>query len=131
MEQSCGGRRRLECDHPAEYLAAIVPCHPHGCDLRSPLIRVENRRTAYIRASVGEVHRPFRVMRKARKEFLSNGDHLIGLSAELSHFPRDDHILRVAIGSPKRIKRKRAWRGPPPREDHPCVESPSERDTNP
>src|SRR5882724_10453596 len=97
MEQPWGGLRRLERHHPAEYLASIVPGHPYWCNLRGPLIRVKNGGTAYIRASVGEVHRSFRVLSKAREEFLANWDHFKGLSAKLGHLPCDEHILRVAI----------------------------------
>src|SRR2546426_7905218 len=104
MEQPWGGLRGLERHHPAKYLASIVSRHPHRRNLRGPLIRVENGRAAYIRASVGEVHRPFRVLRKTREEFLPDRDHVVGLSADSGHFPRDEHILGIAIASPKRVK---------------------------
>src|ERR1700722_4798831 len=93
IEQVWCGFGRLERHHPTEYLAAVVSRHSHRGNLRSALIRVENRGTAYVRASVCEVYGPFRVLSKAREEILPHGDYFVGLTAELGHLPRDEHIL--------------------------------------
>src|SRR5437764_4125229 len=119
MKQPWVGIRTLKCDEPPEHFAAIVSRHPHWCDLCGPLIGIENGRTAYICASVGEVHRPFGIMGKLREEFLSYSNHLVGLSARLRHSPRDKYILTVAISSSKRIKRNLAWSSLHPRQNHP------------
>src|SRR6266536_426719 len=70
---------RLERADSAKELPTIVSCHPHRGDLARPLVEIEIGRTAYVHASVREIHRTLGIVRKAREEVFSHPDHLVGL----------------------------------------------------
>src|SRR5438445_13613805 len=78
-EQPRGGLNRLECGADwSEDFAAVVSGHPHRGDFASPLVGVEDRGTAHLGASVGEVYRPLCILWKAFEELVSNPDALVG-----------------------------------------------------
>src|SRR2546428_10976628 len=92
---------------PGEFSPAIIPGHPYWRDLAGPLMDIEGGGVAYLDTAVAEIHRAFRVARKARKEVLSYRYHLVRLSAYVRHLPCYDHITTVAQHPSKRVARKR------------------------
>src|SRR5216684_3582513 len=45
----------------AERFAAVVARHSYGSNLTGPLVEIKIRGTAYVHASIGEVHRTLRI----------------------------------------------------------------------
>src|SRR5437773_762882 len=123
-EQLWSGLHRLEGPHTAEYFAAIVSCHPDWSNLGGMTVRVEIRRTAHVGASVGEIHGTLGVIRKARKELLSYGDHFVGLSARAGHLAPDNHVPAVSKRPAEGVAGKRSGRRLVPCHNHPGIETP-------
>src|SRR5258708_31840405 len=114
-----------------KYLAAVGSDHLHWGDLSGPFANPKVTGTAHIRAGVREVYTALSVMGKAREELVSHLDHLVGLSAELSHLSRQDDVLAIAKHPAKRIAGKRLTRGLPPGHHHTGIQSACQRYANP
>src|SRR5882762_2543338 len=61
-EKSQRRLRRLERQPAAEYLAAVVSCHPYGSDLRGVLVGIEIGGTIDASAPVGQENSALRVV---------------------------------------------------------------------
>jgi hypothetical protein len=121
------GILRLEGPYAAEHLATVVSSHPDRSDIAGLLVNVEIRGMVNAHASVGEIYRALRVMRKPRQELLANMYHLVGLPAGARYLPRDEDVLAVTKHSPEGIARE-GFRGClVPSHDHSSIQATRER----
>src|SRR5215470_12550709 len=79
-------RNRLlwfESANLAKDFSAVISRHPYGSDFASRLIDVQVRRTAYIDASVSQIHCALGIARKMRQKFFARRQDLKGLIARV------------------------------------------------
>src|SRR5919108_4160521 len=109
---------RLESAKAAKDFSAVVAGHSNRGNFASLLVQVQVGGAANIDATVGEIHRAFRVIGKPGEKFLAGRQHLKRLVTDFGDTPRHTYIVVVAEHASKRVARKIAGSGPLPRGNH-------------
>src|SRR5438309_2910448 len=84
-EQSGESFSWLEHNRLAHYFATIGSGYPYWGYLTGPFLHVQVWRTAHVHASVCKIHAALGVMGETEEKLVSYFDHLVRLSADLSH----------------------------------------------
>ena len=104
-----------------KHLVSIIAGHANGSNLPGKFVQVEIRGLTNPGATVSEIHRALRIMRKAREKLCPNRNHLVRLFACLGHLAGHANIAGLAITATKGITGKRPGHRLTPSQDHASV----------